>query len=342
MGNSKISVVLIAVIVVAGGILYFYSENSSGGSSEVFVLHAGSLTKPFDRIDEIDNQFFVKNEPHGSVEVSRLVSEGIKSPDVAAVSDYSLIPDYMISEGLTDWYIQFARNDVVLCYTEQSENSGDINENNWYKILSRPNVSFAFGNPNADPGGYRAVMAVQLAEMYYDNSQIFDVLIAKNTSMSAPEKENGKYTIETKNLDQLNPTDKVAVGAMEVAVIPKLEEGSVDYMFNYRSIATQHGFDYVTLPDQVNLGRVKHADIYDDVRVKLTDGAVKNGKPIVYGITILKDAKNKEAAIDFLKFIFSEKGNSVFENMGQPPINPPRTNNEEALPEELKDLVVQE
>lgn len=342
MENSKIFTILIAIIFVVGGSLYFYSQNTSGGSSEVYILHAGSLTKPFERINEINDNLSVKSEPHGSVKVSRLVSEGQKSPDIAAVSDYSLIPDYMISENLTESYIQFARNEVVLAYKEGSKYSDEINQNNWYKILSRPDVSFAFGNANADPGGYRAVMAMQLAEMHYDNSNIFDVLVANNTAISAPEKENGKYTIEMKKLDQLNPSDKVEVGAMEVAVIPKLEEGSVDYMFNYRSIAKQHGFDFVELPGQVHLGRIKYADTYNKVRVKLTDGTVKKGKPIVYGITLLKDAKNKEAAIDFLEFLFSEKGKEVFENMGQPPISPPRTNNKEALPEEFQDIVVQE
>lgn len=339
MENSKVAIVIIVIIVAVGAGFYLFSGFAS---SEVYVLHAGSLTKPFEQIDNINDNIDVKSEPHGSVEVSRLVSEGQKSPDIAAVSDYSLIPDYMISKGLTDWYIQFARNEVVLCYSEESKYSDEINQSNWYKILSRPDVSFAFGNPNADPGGYRAVMAVQLAEMHYDNANIFDDLMAKNTAMSSPKKENGKYTIETKKLDQLNPSDKVAVGAMEVAVIPKLEEGSVDYMFNYRSIAKQHGFDFVQLPAQVNLGMVKYGDIYDKVRVKLTDGTVKKGKPIVYGITILKDAKNKKAAIDFLEFLFSKKGRAVFEDMGQPPIYPPRTNNREALPEELKETVVQE
>ncbi len=341
MENSKISIILIAIIVVAGAGVFLYSEISDS-SSEVYVLHAGSLTKPFERIDNINDDLTVHQEPHGSVAVSRYVKNEQKNPDIAAVSDYSLIPDYMISEGETESYIQFARNEVVLCYSEGSKYSEEINQNNWYEILSGENVAFAFGNPNADPGGYRAIMAIQLAEMYYDNSQIFDALVANNTAMSAPEKSGGNYVIEAKKLDQLNPTDRVTVGAMEVAVIPKLEEGSVDYMFNYRSIAKQHGFDFVELPAQVNLGRIQYADIYNKVRVELTDGTVKKGKPIVYGITLLDDAKNREAAVDFLEFLFSEKGKEVFENMGQPPISPPRTNDKDALPEELKDTVEQE
>ncbi len=143
------------------------------------------------------------------------------------------------------------------------------------------------------------MMAVQLAEEYYDNCQIFDDLIAANTAMKAPENEGGAYTVQAVNLDQLNPSRKVSVGAMEVAVIPKLEEGSIDYMFNYRSIAKQHGFEFVELPDEVNLGKVEHADTYGRVRVELTGGTVKKGKPIVYGITILKQAKHGRRRSNF-------------------------------------------
>lgn len=333
---------VIAIITLLGGSLFYHSFESTADSSPIYVLHAGSLKKPFERIDEINDKLDVRSEPHGSVTVSRLVSEGVKNPDVVAVSDYSLIPDFLISKGLTDWYVQFARNEVVLCYTKESEYADGINQNNWYKVLARPDVRFGFGNPNADPGGYRAMMVIQLAELRYDNSKIFDDLIAANTAMDAPESKNGNYIISAKNIDQLNPSNNVVTGPMEVAIISKLVEGSVDYMFNYKSIAEQHNLESVELPEEINLGKIGHADTYGRVKIKLTGGEVKRGKPIVYGISVLKDAKHEEAAIDFLEFLFSERGRAVFENMGQPPIYPPRANEKGALPRELQDIVIEQ
>lgn len=336
--TTTIALVLIA-IAIAGGVTLYYTMRPSG----VKVFHAGSLAKPFKAIDEETETFSLLREPSGSVKVMRKITEQGKRPDVAAASDYSLIPDFLFKENLTDWYLQFARNEVVLVYHEgESKYASEINQNNWYKILSRPDVDFAFGNPNADPGGYRAMMTVQLAELYYENSKIFDDLIASNTTMEAPSEENGKYVIQAKELTALEPTDKVTVGAMEVAVIPALEEGSVDYMFNYRSIAEQHGFEYISLPPQINLSKVEHGDLYGSVGLELTDGTVKWGKPIVYGITILKNAKNREKAIEFIEYLISEKGKSIFENMGQPPISPPVTNNIEKIPQEIRDKAVEE
>lgn len=327
-------------LLVAGGSFYLY-QNSRGETNPVNVLHAGSLTKPFSRINEINESLDIRNESHGSVEVSRLISKGQKNPDIAAVSDYSLIPDFMMTEKLTEWYIKFARNEVVLCYTDNSKYSDEIDKNNWYKILARPDVKFGFGNPNADPGGYRAMMTIQLAELYYDNSRIFDGLIAGNTSMRAPENEDNSYVIEAEFFDELDPTEKVVPAPKEVGVIPKLEEESIDYMFNYKSIAKQHDFNFVKLPAQVNLGKVEYEDLYSQVKIKLTGGNVKEGKPIVYGITILKNANHKESAVDFLKYLFSKQGREIFENVGLTPIYPPRTNDVGVLPSVLQDIVVE-
>lgn len=338
--EKLVAMILVLIsIAVLGGVTLYYTLRPSG----VKVFHAGSLAKPFKAIDEEAESFSLLREPSGSVEVMRKITEQGKKPDIAAVSDYSLIPDYLFRENLTDWYLQFARNEIVLVYSEkESAYAGEINENNWYKILSRPGVEFAFGDPNADPGGYRAMMTTQLAEVYYDNSEIFDELIASNTTMEAPSERNGSYIVKAKELTSLNPSGKVTVGPMEVAVIPSLEKGSVDYMFNYRSIAEQHGFEFVRLPSQINLSEVKYGDLYETVGIELTEGTVKKGKPIVYGITILKKAKNREKAIEFVKYLITEKGKTVFEIMGQPPISPPVTNSMEKIPIELQDKAVEE
>ncbi|KXB00541.1 hypothetical protein AKJ47_01005 [candidate division MSBL1 archaeon SCGC-AAA261G05] len=323
------------LVIIASG-LAIYRTSSSG---VVKVFHAGSLSQPFEKINEENNSFNLQREPSGSVEVMRKVTELGKKPDIVAVSDYSLIPDYLIPE-YTDWYVQFARNEIVIAYSSESAYSSEIDENNWFKILGRSDVKFAFGDPNADPGGYRAMMTIQLAENYYDNSRIFDDLIAANTAMVAPTLENGVYTLEAIPLEELSPnTSKVQVGSMEVAVIPALEEGSVDYMFNYRSIAKQHNFQFVELPSEINLSKVKYAENYARARVKLSDGKTKSGKPIVYGATMLRNAEHEEASLKFLRYLLSDGGRGILEDMGQPPINPPIVNSLDNVPSEIRDLV---
>ena len=61
------------------------------------------------------------------------------------------------------------------------------------------------------------------------------------------------------------------------------------------------------------------------------------GEPMVYGITLLRDAPNKPAAIAFLQFLLSkEKGMKIMEKNGQPSVIPMATQNYDKLPKELK------
>jgi molybdate/tungstate transport system substrate-binding protein len=66
-------------------------------------------------------------------------------------------------------------------------------------------------------------------------------------------------------------------------------------------------------------------------------GKTIKAKPIVYGITVLKDAPNRELALQFLKFLLGEEGRKVFAENYQDFINPPVSFGN--VPEEIRELV---
>jgi molybdate/tungstate transport system substrate-binding protein len=329
-------IIPIAIIAVLGVLVF-----SIGSKPALKIYHAGSLTVPFEEIEkqfESSHDVDVQLEPHGSVEAITQITELHKAADILASSDYSLIPELMFPE-YADWYIQFARNEMVLAYTAGSKYAGEVNENNWYEILNRLGVRFGFSNPNLDPCGYRTVMVFQLAEIFYDNSTIFDDLIGANTDIEVIE-ENDNYLIEVP--EDLDPnTGKLEVADKSVSLLAKLEEGSVDYAFEYRSVAVQHGFEFVELPDGINLTSMDYENTYKRVRERLASGKVVTAKPIVYGITIPKNASNENLAIEFIKLLITEYGHEVFENCGQPPIIPAVASDIDKLPENLQSLVTQ-
>ena len=67
----------------------------------------------------------------------------------------------------------------------------------------------------------------------------------------------------------------------------------------------------------------------------------KTGKPIVYGITIPKDAPYPELAILWISFLLSSDGMAIMEVNGQPPIIPAVTNDKSKLPDELRKYVTE-
>jgi len=182
--SKKIGVciaVVIVLLLMGASYYYFFIRESR---TKLVVMHAGSLTLPFDylenRFEENNLDVDVQMRSGGSAQLVRSIIDLNKKSDVLAVADYSLIKNELIPE-YASWYINFARDRMVLAYTDSSRYSSEVNEANWYEILEMDNVVFGFSNPNDDPCGYRALMVIQLAEIYYNNSKIFDNLIVENT-----------------------------------------------------------------------------------------------------------------------------------------------------------------
>ncbi len=260
------------------------------------VYHAGSLTKPIRDVEAAFNKenggnVIFEDQSAGSVDVVKSVSELHKQIDVVATADYSLIPKYLIPK-YADWVVQFATNKLVIVYTDKSRFSDEINANNWYEILRKRGVEFGFSDPNADPCGYRTRLMFMLAEKYY-----------------------GIPNLAKKLTEAVDPNN---IKPKAVELVAQIQSGELDYAFEYLSVAVQNNLKYVMLPDKLNFGNPKYADFYKQAKFVMKDGKVVIGAPIVYGVTIPKNAPNKLLAEKFVGFLLGKKGKEIFEENGQP------------------------
>ncbi|HOT95425.1 MAG TPA: extracellular solute-binding protein, partial [Methanoregulaceae archaeon] len=96
----------------------------------------------------------------------------------------------------------------------------------------------------------------------------------------------------------------------------------VDYVFTYRSNAVQNGFNYITLPPEIDLSDPAHEAEYAKVEVKRPDGSTEAGMPIIYGITVPSVAKNPELGQAFVRLLTGPEGAAVLEAEGFIPITP--------------------
>jgi molybdate/tungstate transport system substrate-binding protein len=116
----------------------------------------------------------------------------------------------------------------------------------------------------------------------------------------------------------------------------------VDYLFIYRSVAQQHGLKFLTLPDEVNLGNPALRDWYEGVSVRIRGNRPdefieQKGEPMVYGLTIPRNAPHPAAALAFARFILeADNGRRILERLGQPSVIPAPATGYEAIPEPLK------
>jgi molybdate/tungstate transport system substrate-binding protein len=341
-GLTKIQSVMIgAVIVIAlvGGLWYYWSANT--GKVVLKVFCAGSLTLPLEEIKiKFETDYAnveVQIEPSGSVAAVQKITESDKLADVLASADFTLIPSMMMPD-YADWCIRFAKNRMVLAYTDSSRYADEINSTNWYEILQKSDVKWAFSNPNMDPCGYRTPMVIQLAELEYGDNKIFDNLVVNNSAITVTE-EDGVYQISTP--EELDPnTMKLQIRDKSVELVAMLEEGGIDYAWEYMSVAEQHDLKYVELPESIDLSTVTYTDTYKKVKVQTTSENIE-GKPIVYGVTVPANAPNEELGEEFVKYMINDYGQSVFADMGQPPIVPAETENMDNIPESLRTYVTE-
>ena len=290
------------------------------------VLHAGSLVIPFAELEEVFEAAHpgvdVMCEAAGSAKTIRKVTELNKEADVVASADYSLIPSMMYPK-YADWYAQFARNRIVLAYTNESRYADEINADNWYEILRRDDVEFGFSNPNDDPCGYRSQMMIQLAEAHYGDNIIYDDLIVANSAMEMVYDEaNSTYVMQMPESESIAPSPKLMVRSMEMELIAGLDAGEIDYYVIYQSVAQQHGQLFVELPQEIDLSSVGYAETYGTVQIVQANGNVVTGKPVVYGITVPKNAPDPDLGLEFVKLVISSEGQQIFSDLGQPPITP--------------------
>ena len=256
------------------------------------VFNAGSLARPmraaldsFARRERVT----VAQESAGSLESARKLTELGKIPDVLALADEEVFPQLLVPEHAR-WYAGFARNRMVLAYTDRSRYANEITADNWFDVLARPGVEVGRANPNLDPNGYRTLLALQLAERHYRKPGLAARLLA---------------AIPARNV---RPKEADLVGLLQV--------GEMDYVWSYESIARGVGLRYLALPHEMDLGELADSALYGQASVRVTgrtpaDSITFRGRPIVYALTIPTRAPNPALAERFVTFLLSPEGVAI-------------------------------
>ncbi len=294
-------------------------------AEDIIIFHAGSLTVPFVAMEKAFEKanpgYDIKREAGGSTKMARMISELGKPADIMASADFMVINKTLMPK-FADWNVRFATNQLVLCYTDKSKHAAKVNADNWYEILADKGVIWGHSDPNLDPCGYRSLMVLQLAEIYYKKAGLYDKLIANRP--------------------------KANVRPKSVELVSLLKTGNMDYAWEYLSVAVQHGLKYITLPKEINLGDYRQDALYKKAKVKVTGKKpgtfmTRTGKSCTYGITLVKNAPNKKGAEAFLAYLLDPNGGlKILKDMGQPPLEPVRVPTKEMkalLPASISALV---
>lgn len=205
------------------------------------ILAAGSLLRVADALSD------APIEAHGSATIRQLLLTDQRDPDVVALADPRLFAT------IADRVTLFATNALVITYNPDSPHASALQQQ-WQHALTRSDLALGRTDPDADPLGYRTVMALRLAARDYD--------------------------VDTSAV--LNQTQIL----LETDLLNVLEQGGLDAAFTYRNMGVERDLPYVELPDRINFARPGYADHYATVSYSLPDTTVR-GAPIRYGVTAL-------------------------------------------------------
>jgi molybdate/tungstate transport system substrate-binding protein len=293
------------------------SEAQTAEPTVLTIFAAGTLAVPFKEVSAL----FEKQNPNvtvhaqfgGSVMMAKKITDLHQDADLLAVADYNVIPKYMFGQPpLAAWYAGFARNAITFVYTDKSKYAGEINAQNWYKVLARKGVEIGRSNPDTDPSGYQTVQMLSLAEKFYGDAGLEQRVLA-----NAP-------------LGNMRDT--------EISLISALQLGQIDYLAIYRSDALQHHLKFIDLPAKIDLSDPAQTAYYQQGIVHTKNGDLA-GKPIVYAVTMVNGSTNAGMAEKYVALLLGPQGQAVMKNNGFGEFNPAFAVHVEAMPAGLKKLV---
>ena len=299
------------------------SDRASNKEQQLIVFNAGSLTAPIaDLLGEFSNfhpEVTPQQESSGSLEAARKITELGKPCDVLAVADYEVIPSLLIPQH-ADWYVIFARNELVLIYSPKSKFSDQIDSGNWYEVLLRPGVQYGYSNPDLDPAGYRTLLHWQLAEKYYHKPGLYEQL---------------KSGVPAKN-----------IRSKSVELVALVQSGELDYIYCYRSIAEQQKLPFIKFPPEIDFSDSDKRDFYATAETEVAGNKPGErlkikGMPIRYGLTIPKSAANREVAEEFVEFLLSPEGQAIMQQKHLTIISPAVASEVDKIPARLRSKVAQ-
>ncbi len=269
----------------------------SDADGPLVVFNAGSLARPmraaldsFARREGVD----VAQESAGSLESARKLTELGKIPDVIALADAEVFPRYLMPAHVGA-YVEFARNRMVIAYTDRSKYADAMVPGTWWQVLRRDDVEVGRADPQLDPNGYRTLLVWQLAERHY--------------------RERGLEADLRANSPPRNVRPK------EADLVGLLQAGEFDYIWSYESMARAAGLRYVTLPASVDLSDPALADFYATASVRVRGASVGDtvefrGQPIVYAFAVPINAPHRALGERFAAFLLSDDGRAILREAG--------------------------
>jgi molybdate/tungstate transport system substrate-binding protein len=209
-----------------------------------------------------------QGEAQGSLGEAQMIHDHIRTPDVFISADPMVNVKVLMGQQnghLVKWFMTVAASQLVLSYNPRSRFAAKFQEAQagkiaWYEVLQSPGLRFGRGDPTINPKGYRTLFLFRLASRFYHKPEIAAFLG-----------------------DPLNPQQVFP----EVVLMAHVESGQFDAGIFYKHEVTAHHLPFISLPDEVNQGNTRFAQLYAEESYTIPAGQHIAGSPILFTVAFI-------------------------------------------------------
>jgi molybdate/tungstate transport system substrate-binding protein len=266
----------------------------------VRVYHAGSLNAAIGQ--DLGPAFTtatgipVESRGGASVDLANAIRSGEIQADVFISADAEVNDEVLMGPANGDlvcWYAILCRQHMVLAYSPASRFRADFEAaargaTPWYEVLRAPGLVLKRSDPRSDPGGYRAVFVLALAEAHYGLPGLKDAILHGDEH-------------------------EAQITAGNYAAMMR---GAVDAWIAYVTNVVAVGMPYLELPPEVDQSDPALAPFYAQASYTNPRGQTFRGTPLVYGVTIPETAPNPDGAARFVEYLLTEPGQTALARRG--------------------------
>lgn len=228
----------------------------------------------------------------GSDALSQEISSGEITPNV--FESVGAAPITALEPKFTRWYVQVAASPLVVAFNPSGPYGHELSAiasgrrpvRDLFSLMARPGFALGRTDPNLDPQGAAFVEMVELAQRaFHLPAGTVHAILGRGAlgGSSSPEIFD------------------------ETALEPRLQAGQLDAASAFLSQAVQLHLRYISLPASIDFGNPADAASYAKASVRLRDGTVKTGGPLVVDVTTI-GAADAAAADAFVAYVLSTKG----------------------------------
>lgn len=293
-------------------------------SERVSVAYAGSLVNLIENKLAPDFEratgYKYQGKAAGSTVLANAIRDKIIQPDVfisASTKAYERL-EGAANGNEVKWSLVFASTSMVIGYSPVSQfvdrfNAEAAGAVPWYQVLQQPGVRLGRTDPILDPKGVYAILVMQLASLYYNQSDIKQTILGSNI-----------------NQTQIFP---------EADLVAYLKDGNLDAGFFYLNEVKDVDLPYISLPAEINLGDPSHSDFYQQAHYQDALGQTIAGQPILYSLTIPTKVENYVGAVEFVKYLLGSNGRQLLLEDGLSMIPLQVDGDLSSVPEELSNFL---